>query len=108
MRVLNFLDRRAKPATEKMTVFSAERSYVLAVVRHPRARRYTIRVRDAYRDVVLTMPTRGNLADAHNFAQKNIAWIASKLAKLPDIVPFANDEIIPVRGVPHRITHRPH
>ena len=89
-----------------MTVFSAERSYELAIVRHPRARRYTIRVRDAYRDVVLTMPSRGNLADAHNFAQKNVAWIASKLAKLPDVVPFANGEIIPFRGAPHQIAHR--
>jgi len=108
MRVLNFLNRRAVPAAEKMTVFSAERSFELAIVRHPRARRYTIRVRDAYRDVVLTMPKRGNLADAHVFAQKNVAWIASKLARLPDIVPFADGEIIPLRGVPHRITLRPH
>jgi predicted metal-dependent hydrolase len=107
MRILNFLNRRAKPTAEKMTVISAERSYELAIVRHPRARRYTIRVRDAYRDVVLTMPTRGNLADAHNFAQKNAAWIATKLSKLPDVVPFADGENIPVRGVPHRITHRP-
>lgn len=106
MRVLNFLNRQAKPASEKMTVFSAERSYELAVVRHPRARRYTIRVRDAYRDVVLTMPTRGNLADAHNFAQKNVAWIASKLARLPDVVPFTDGEIIPFRGVSHKIVHR--
>jgi predicted metal-dependent hydrolase len=108
MRVLNFLIRQSKPATEKLTIFAAEQSYELAVVRHPRARRYTIRVRDAYRDVVLTMPTRGNLADAHIFAQKNVSWIAAKLARLPDVVPFADGEIIPVRGVPHRIEHRPH
>ncbi len=106
MRVLNFFTQRAKPAAEKMTVFSAERSFELAIVRHPRARRYTIRVRDAYRDVVITMPRRGNLADAHNFAQKNVAWIASKLARLPDVVPFAEGEIIPFRGVPHKISHR--
>lgn len=107
MRILNFLNLQAKPASEKMTVFSGERSYELAVVRHPRARRYTIRVRDAYRDIVLTMPKRGNLAEAHNFAQRNVAWIASKLARLPEIVPFADGEIIPFRGVPHRITHQP-
>jgi predicted metal-dependent hydrolase len=107
MRVLNFLSRQAGPSAEKMTIFSAERSFELAVVRHPRARRYTIRVRDAYRDVVLTMPTRGNLADAHVFAQKNVAWIASKLARLPDVVPFADGEVIPFRGMPHKIEHRP-
>jgi predicted metal-dependent hydrolase len=107
MRVLNFLHRQAKPPAEKMTVFSADRCYELAVVRHPRARRYTIRVRDAYRDVVLTMPRRGNFADAHVFAQRNVAWIAAKLARLPDVVPFANGETIPVGGVPHQIVHRP-
>jgi len=107
MRVLNFLNRQTKPAAEKMTICSAERSYELAIVRHPRARRYTIRVRDAYRDVVLTMPMRGSLAEAHNFAQKNIAWIASKLSRLPDIVSFADGEIVPFRGIPHSIAHRP-
>lgn len=107
MRVLSFLRRPAQAATQKMTVFSGGRSYELAIVRHPRARRYTIRVRDAWRDVVLTMPTRGSLADAHSFAQKNIAWIASKLARLPDVVPFADGETVPFRGVPHRIAHRP-
>lgn len=107
MRVLNFLNRQAAPASEKMTVFSGERSYELAIVRHPRARRYTIRVRDAHRDIVLTMPPRGNLADAHSFAQRNAAWIAAKIAKLPDIVPFVHGEVIPFRGAPHRIAHRP-
>jgi predicted metal-dependent hydrolase len=107
MRVLSFLRRPAQAATQKMTVFSGERSYELAIVRHPRARRYTIRVRDAWRDVVLTMPKRGSLADAHSFAQKNIAWIESKLARLPDVVPFADGETVPFRGVPHRIAHRP-
>jgi predicted metal-dependent hydrolase len=107
MRVLNFLNRQPTPAAEKMTIFSGERHFELSVVRHPRARRYTIRVRDAYRDVVLTMPRRGSLADARNFAQKNVAWIASKLARLPDVVPFADGETVPVHGVPHRITHRP-
>jgi predicted metal-dependent hydrolase len=107
MRVLGFLNRQARLPAEKMTVFSGERRFVLSVVRHPRARRYTIRVRDAYRDVVLTMPRRGSLADAHNFAQKNAAWIAAKLARLPDVIPFADGEILPLHGLPHRIVHKP-
>ncbi|MDP1907217.1 MAG: SprT family zinc-dependent metalloprotease [Hyphomicrobium sp.] len=36
-----------------------------------------------------------------------MAWIASKLERLPEIVPFADGESIPLRGVPHRITHQP-
>jgi len=108
MRILNFLNRQSKSAAQKMTVVSGERSFELAIVRHPRARRYTIRVREAHRDVILTMPVRGNLADAHSFAQKNVSWIASKVARLPDTVPFADGAIIPFKGMPHQIQHRPH
>ncbi len=107
MRILNFLNRQTKPAAETVTVSSGERRFELAVVRHPRARRYTIRVRDAYRDIVLTMPKRGSLAEAYNFAQRNAGWIESKVARLPDVVPFADGEIVPLGGVAHKITHRP-
>ncbi len=106
MRILGFLNRRETVPAEKMTVFSGERAFELSVVRHPRARRYTLRVRNASRDVVLTMPRRGSFADAHRFAQQNATWIAAKLAQLPDVVPFADGEIIPFRGEPHRISHR--
>jgi predicted metal-dependent hydrolase len=92
---------------ERLLVGAGERHYEIAIIRHPRARRYTLRVRHASRDVVLTMPRRGSLRDARAFAEKNAHWIASRIAAIPESVPFADGETIPVRGIPHRICHRP-
>lgn len=71
------------------------------------ARRFTLRVSHSNGDVVLTMPHRGALADAMNFAQRNAAWIGARLQRLPEPVPFASGEIIPIRGLDHRIVHAP-
>ncbi|MGB6341488.1 MAG: metal-dependent hydrolase, partial [Xanthobacteraceae bacterium] len=70
--------------------------------RHRQARRYTLRIQAATREVILTMPPRGTLREARNFAQKHGAWIAARLGRLPEPVPFAHDVVVPVRGIPHR------
>lgn len=98
--------RQIAPA-ERLLVGAGERNYEIAVIRHPRARRYTLRVRHASRDVVLTMPRRASLRDARAFAERNVHWIASKIAAIPENVPFTDGETIPLRGVAHRICHRP-
>lgn len=82
--------------------------YPVRLRRHRQARRYTLRIQAASRDVVLTMPLRGSVADAKAFAQKNGAWIAARLRRLPQAAPFAPGAMVPLRGVPHRIEHRPH
>src|SRR5215475_13899256 len=81
--------------------------YLVRLRRHRQARRYTLRVQAASREVVLTMPPRGNLGDAKAFAQKNGAWIATRLRRLPQAAPFTSGTMVPLRGVPHRIEHRP-
>ncbi|QFR34344.1 M48 family metallopeptidase [Ancylobacter sp. TS-1] len=75
--------------------------------RNPRARRYTLRVRAPTRDVVLTIPARGTLREAHDFVQRHAGWVETRLARLPEIVAFAPGALIPLRGVPHRLVHRP-
>lgn len=99
--------QRKSAQPERFEIGSEERRYEVAVVRHPRARRYTLRVRDASRDIVLTMPRRGSIREARAFAEKNISWISTKVAHLPEPVPFADGETIPLRGIPHLIVHRP-
>ena len=44
--------------------------------------------------------------EAREFAQKHGAWIAARLKRLPQATPFAHGEMVPLRGVPHRIVHR--
>ena len=58
--------------------------YLVRVRRHRQARRYTLRIQAATREVVLTMPPRGCLKEAKEFAQKHGGWIASRLHRLPE------------------------
>jgi predicted metal-dependent hydrolase len=81
--------------------------YLVQLRRHRQARRYTLRINAAKREVILTMPPRGSLKEAYVFAQKHGGWIAARLGRLPQAAPFTNGSIVPLRGVAHRIAHRP-
>jgi predicted metal-dependent hydrolase len=80
--------------------------YLVRVRRHRQARRYTLRIHSVTREVVLTMPPRGSLKQAREFAEKHGGWIAARLGRLPEPAPFAHGAMIPLRGVEHRIAHR--
>ena len=80
--------------------------YLVRVRRHRQARRYTLRIQAATREVILTIPPRGTLKEARDFAQKHGGWIAARLGRLPEAAPFAHGITVPLRGVPHRIAHR--
>ena len=103
---LSFRFFQKLPAREQLLVGGSGGPYPVEVRRHPAARRYTLRVREARRDVVLTMPSRGSMQQAKRFAEKNVDWIATRLRRLPQATPFAPGEMIPLRGVLHRIKHR--
>ncbi|MFZ0372299.1 MAG: metal-dependent hydrolase, partial [Xanthobacteraceae bacterium] len=45
--------------------------YPVRLRRHRQARRYTLRIQAATREVVLTMPPRGTLREARAFARKH-------------------------------------
>ncbi len=98
--------RRASEPSVIAVSFGGE-TFEVSLRRNAQARRYTLRVLSATRDVVLTLPPRGTLRQARDFAERNAAWIATRLAKLPRPVPFADGAVLPLRGVPHRIAHRP-
>ena len=74
--------------------------------RHRQARRYTLRVHATDRTVVLTMPLRGSVKEARAFAERNGGWIAARLKRLPQPLPFADGLELPLRDVSHRIVHR--
>ncbi len=80
--------------------------YLVRLSRHRLARRYTLRIHAATREVVLTMPPRGNVKEAKAFAEKHGGWIAARLRRLPEAVPFAHGTLVPLRDLPHRIVHR--
>jgi len=100
-----FLPRRP-PEPSFLTVAFDGEIYEVRVRRHARARRYTLRIHAATREVVLSMPPRGSLREANVFAQKHGAWIAARLRRLPRPQPFAHGAVVPLRGIDHRIEHR--
>ena len=97
--------RPPDPATIEVAFDRA--TYLVRLRRNRSARRYTLRIQAATREVLLTMPLRGSLADAKAFAQKSGGWIATRLNRLPEPAPFVDGTIVPLRGRPHRIVHRP-
>jgi predicted metal-dependent hydrolase len=105
MSLRTLLFGKTDPQAIEITFDSA--TYRVTLKRHARARRYTLRIRAASREVVLTMPQRGSVREAKAFAQRNGGWIAARLKRLPQGVPFADGTEVPLRGVAHRIVHRP-
>jgi hypothetical protein len=99
------LYRRTSEPSEITVDFDGE-IFVVRVRRHAQARRYTLRIHAAMRDVVLTMPPRGSLKQAREFAQKHGGWIAARLQRLPEAAPFMHGAVVPLRGLDHRIEHR--
>src|SRR5690349_11566992 len=73
--------------------------YPVRLRRHAQARRYTLRIQAATREVVLTMPPRGSVREARAFAERHGGWIAARLGRLPQAVPLAHGMVVPIRGV---------
>src|SRR6266849_4803889 len=105
MSLRALLYRRPSEPSTIQVVF--DRSiYLVRIRRHRQARRYTLRIDAASREVVLTMPPRGSVKEAKEFAQKHGGWIAARLKRLPKAAPFAHGTEVPLRGESHHIVHR--
>ncbi|WP_284422070.1 MULTISPECIES: SprT family zinc-dependent metalloprotease [unclassified Bradyrhizobium] len=96
--------RPAEPS--RLLVKHGSQIYSIRLRRHRRARRYTLRIHPSDREAILTMPPRGTIIEAKDFAQRHGAWIAARLGRLPKAAPFMPGTIVPLRGVPHKIVHR--
>src|SRR5665213_3672001 len=78
--------------------------YLVRVRRHRQARRYTLRIQSATREVVLTMPPRGSLKQAREFAEKHGGWIAARRHGEHDFAGGGLD----AQGVTPRLPVTPH
>ncbi len=103
--LLRLFERGPEPA--HLDVAHNGEVYRIAINRSSRSRRFTLRVRTASRDVLLTMPARASLTSAREFAERHSAWIGVRLARLPRPVAFEPLAKAPLRGVDHTIVHRP-
>lgn len=75
----------------------------IEVRRSPRARRFTLRVNEARREAVLTMPLRVSLSEAAAFLSRHRRWLEGRLAALPTPVALAHGATLPLRGEPHQV-----
>jgi predicted metal-dependent hydrolase len=92
---------------EFFDVVHAGQIHRVQIKRVATARRFTLRVRAATRDALLTIPPRGSLARAKVFVERHAAWIGARLERLPHPTPFQAGMVIPLRGTMHEIVHRP-
>src|ERR1700685_2957484 len=95
--------RPSEPQTIEVVFDSSV--YPVRLRRHRQARRYTLRIQAATREVILTIPPRGSLREARDFAQKHGGWIAARLGRLPEAAPFVDGAVGPLRGVWDRVVH---
>ena len=77
----------------------------IAVTLRPnaRARRIILRIDKQGDGIILTVPPGTSHSRAMEFAASQGAWIWQQLAKQPDMVRLEAGEVIPVRGIRHRI-----
>ena len=102
--MLRLFERAPEPA--HLDVAHCGEVYRIAVKRSAQSRRFTLRIRAASRDALLTMPERASMRAAREFAERHSAWIGARLARLPRPVAFEPGEVLPLRGVDHAIVHR--
>jgi predicted metal-dependent hydrolase len=99
------LFRRVPADPPHLRVFHEGQTFKVALKRRPTAKRITLRVSNATGEVVLSIPERTDVGLAQKFADSHSQWIATRLAKVPERVPFEPGALVPFRGVPHRIVH---
>ncbi|WP_394762911.1 M48 family metallopeptidase [Phenylobacterium sp.] len=68
-----------------------------------RARRVSLRLDRTRREIVATAPSSRRLPEAAAFARERAAWIAERIAELPDATPIHPGMVLKVFGEPVRL-----
>ena len=85
----------------------AGRDVRVAVKASTRATRFTLRMAAGPDDPVLTVPAGAHFPDALDFLDRHRGWLAERLARRPRTTAFADGALLPLRGSPHLVVHRP-
>jgi hypothetical protein len=92
---------------EEPSVRLAGREVPLAIRRHARATRLTMRLAPDGSEVRVTLPKWGRTADAMVFAHKRIEWLEQQLAAVPRAAPPEPGGTVQYRGQPLAIAWEP-
>src|SRR6187549_1657127 len=85
-------------AQREPVVTIGKRQLPVAIRRHPRARRLTMRLAPDGSEVRITLPTWGRTVDAMVFADSRRAWLETQLAAVPAPAPPAPSGTMTYRG----------
>jgi len=106
--MIPFLSRTPKtPPPTHLDIPHGEHIFRVALKRSATARRYTLRASVVKREITLTMPLKGSLAQATDFALRHGGWIAERHKKFVTPILCQPGSIIPLRGEPQLVEHRP-
>jgi predicted metal-dependent hydrolase len=75
--------------------------------RSARARRVSLRIDARTGQVVVTLPQRAAKSAGMALLHDNAAWVAERLAALPQAVRFEAGSLVTIDGTPHPILHAP-
>ncbi len=95
--------RKAAPSSLAHSVIASIGAPV-EVRRHPAARRMTLRISRTRRAVIVTLPMQCDIGEATPFINRHLDWVRERLGCLPEPAPFLDACVIPLRGVPHRLS----
>ncbi len=79
----------------------------VAIRRHPKAKRLSLRVDPAAGGAVVTLPRQTSRRVAEAFILQNADWLAEALAEIPDATPFTDGVTLQVLGQSVTVCHRP-
>lgn len=68
-------------------------------------KRFTLRVSMATGEAVLTVPGRSDMPAVRRFLDDHAGWVAQRMRRVPQRIPFEAGQAVPLRGEPHRIVH---
>ena len=102
-----------RSAPKKPSVVTRERIHAVAgrelplrVLENPRAKRLTLRIETGGKGLRVTIPPGLPDREVQSFLVRHQGWIESRIAKMPDQAGLRAGVKIPIRGVPHLITHQ--
>ncbi len=93
--------------TKKSSLVIDGEDVAITLRRNRNARRFILRLDKRGDGVVVTLPTDGSERQAMEFAASNAVWIRRQLSASTDAIQFVDGVVVPLRGVDHRIIHRP-
>ncbi len=88
------------PAATVLTIDGAPVEIMVKVSARARSYRLTV---PHHGNPVLTLPKTGRWPEAEGFLGRHKGWLAARLRRSAPSTAFADGEMVPLRGVPHRI-----